>query len=687
MPKIEILAPAGGMESVIAAVENGADAVYLGQKRFSARSGAQNFTPEELKEAVRCCHARGIKVHQAVNTILFDDELDAAAETILSAAEAGVDALIVQDLGGFALAKELCPNLPLHASTQLSVHSPSGALFMQRLGFSRVVLARELSLDEIKEIVQTVEIETEVFVHGALCMSLSGQCYLSAMIGSHSANRGGCAGTCRMPFTATGKPEHCLSLKDMCLTDYVSALAEIGVTSLKIEGRMKRPEYTAATAAAYSAAAAGLSADRDTLQCVFSRSGFTDGYIAGKTGPDMFGIRQKEDVTAAAPQVLHTLQNTYKKVKSVIKADISLHIEETGSVTLRMTDGTHTAVVSNTSAQKAEHLPLSGERASAALQKLGGTIFYAGEIHTEIAPGMTLSAAALNAMRREAAQKLYDLRAAVTPMQVNPKRAFLPEKTPKMKKRAILRLQFSAYDQLPSDIWGLPYEIILPAEEILSHWESLAPYAGLLTAEPPRALFGAEQECLEQLKSLSARGIKRLLVSNPAHLQIGKELGFSLTGDSFLNISNTLAAQMWKNAGLSEFILSAECSFAAAQRIQTPMPMGFVAYGYYPVMLTRNCPVKKSIGCTRCSQKEKLTDRTGAQFPVICHDRKWNELLNCNPILLSDRWEQNNFFDFAVLRFTIETPKQVKEIIEAYETGRAPSGKNFTRGLYYRGVE
>lgn len=282
---IEILSPAGGFESVIAAAENGADAVYLGQKRFSARSSAHNFTPEELKEAVVYCHARGIQVHQAINTMIFDDELEQAAESIRIAAECGVDALIVQDLGVMRLAKELCPDMPLHASTQLSIHSVQGALLMQEMGFSRVVLARELSLSEIESIVKTVNIESEVFVHGALCMSLSGQCYLSAMIGSHSANRGGCAGTCRMPFTATGKADHCLSLKDVCLTDYIAKLEKIGVTSLKIEGRMKRPEYTAAATAAFVNAKKGMPFDREQLQSVFSRSGFTDGYITGKTGP------------------------------------------------------------------------------------------------------------------------------------------------------------------------------------------------------------------------------------------------------------------------------------------------------------------------------------------------------------------------------------------------------------------
>ena len=684
---IEVLAPAGGFESVIAAAENGANAVYLGQKRFSARAGAHNFTAEELKGAVASCDARGIQVHPALNTVVFDEELKDAADAIRVAAACGVDALIVQDLGVMRLARELCPQMPLHASTQLSVHSAQGALLMQELGFSRVVLARELSLAEIESITKAVSIETEVFVHGALCMSLSGQCYLSAMIGSHSANRGGCAGTCRMPFTATGKPDHCLSLKDVCLTDYVQKLEQLGVASLKIEGRMKRPEYTAAATAAFANAVKGQPVDKTMLQSVFSRSGFTDGYMIGKTGADMFGTRQKEDVVAASSSVLNALQNTYKKVKSVVKVDINLHMPDAGASTLAMTDGVHTVTVSGPQAETAQNKPLSEERAIAALQKLGGTIFYADNITCELAPDRTLRASDLNAMRRDAAEKLYAIRAQITP------KPFLTDQMPTIAGRRaasgmpVMRLQFSSFAQIAEEVLSMPYDIILPDSEILSHWDKLSAVKEYLIAAPERAMFQNEDKCLENLKKLKSLGVTRMLVSNPAHLRIGKLLGFEMTGDSFLNCTNSLSAAEWANAGLSEITISAECTFERAKRMNSPIPTGFVAYGHYPVMLTRNCPVKASVGCARCGGKQKLTDRTGATFPVVCHEKRWNELLNGKPILLSDRMKAAAGYDFAILLFTIENANECLKIIERYEECTPPENKNFTRGLYYRGVE
>lgn len=684
---IEILSPAGGFESVIAAAENGANAVYLGQKRFSARSGAHNFTPDELKEAVSYCHARGIQVHQALNTMVFDDELKDAAEAIRVAAECGVDALIVQDLGVMQLAREMCPEMPLHASTQLSVHSVQGALQMQELGFDRVVLSRELSFEEIKAITNAVTIETEVFVHGALCMSLSGQCYMSAMIGSHSANRGGCAGTCRMPFTATGKPDHCLSLKDVCLTDYVKQLEEIGVVSLKIEGRMKRPEYTAAATAAFANAVKGEPVDKELLQSVFSRSGFTDGYIIGKTGPHMFGTRQKEDVVAAAPAVLSALQNTYKKVKSVVKTDVYLQITDNGNSSLVMSDGTNSVTVTGAKAEQAFNKPLTAERAAASLQKLGGTIFYAGEIGCDIADGMTLSASALNAMRRAASDKLYALRAQTKPKRFYADRFPIVQGGLQPNKQPLMRLQFTSVSQMSDDVFDMPYDIILPCEEIIAHWDKLCQIKDYLIAAPERALFDNEDKCLETLKQTFSFGVKKMMVSNPAHLRMGKNIGFYTIGDSFLNCANSVSAAEWANAGLNEITLSAECTFERAQKIKSPVPVGFIAYGHYPVMLTRNCPVKASVGCARCGGKQMLTDRTKATFPVICHHKQWNEILNGKPILLSDRSKDVSFYSFMTLCFTIENAKECLRIIEKYENETPPENKNFTRGLYYRGVE
>ena len=249
MNKLEILAPAGGFDSVIAAVRSGADAVYLGETVFSARASAHNFDEQALKEAVAYCHIHGVKVYVTLNTIVFDEEWEALRKAIIVAAEADADALIVQNLGVARLARQLAPDLALHASTQMSVHTAAGVRALYELGFKRVVLAREMSREEICEAAK-VPVELEVFVHGALCMSVSGQCYFSAMLGSRSGNRGACAQTCRLPFYIRQKGGCALSLKDNSLIPLLRDLQEIGVASAKIEGRMKRPEYVAAAVTA-----------------------------------------------------------------------------------------------------------------------------------------------------------------------------------------------------------------------------------------------------------------------------------------------------------------------------------------------------------------------------------------------------------------------------------------------------
>ena len=284
MKKIEILAPAGSFDSVIAAVRSGADAVYLGEKSFSARSSAKNFDDEELKKATAYCHIHGVKVYVTINTIVFDDELEKLKKAIISAAEADVDALIVQNMGVARLAHELVPELALHASTQMSIHTASGVKALYEMGFKRVVLAREMSKKEIEKCCE-IPVELEIFVHGALCMCVSGQCYLSAMIGSRSGNRGACAQPCRLPFSVNNqKGGHALSLKDNSIVNYLGELQNMGVASAKIEGRMKRPEYvSAAVRACVEQRDFGFISDKtqEMLRGVFSRTGFTDAYYIG----------------------------------------------------------------------------------------------------------------------------------------------------------------------------------------------------------------------------------------------------------------------------------------------------------------------------------------------------------------------------------------------------------------------
>ena len=366
MEKIEILAPAGGYDSVIAAVRSGADAVYAGGKSFSARASAQNFDFEQLCSAVEYCHIHGVKFYLTINTIVFDDEFKQLKQAITEAAKADVDALIVQNMGVARLAQRIAPDLALHASTQMSVHTASGVKALYEQGFKRVVLAREMSRDEIKKAAE-IPVELEVFVHGALCMCVSGQCYFSAMLGSRSGNRGACAQTCRLPFTVSGgKGKYALSLKDNSIIPYLNELEEIGVASAKIEGRMKRPEYvSAAVTACREQRDLGFVTDEtaELLRAVFSRTGFTDGYYTGKIGRGMFGTRTKDDVVSADEKLLSKIRAKYKNEAQniAVTAEFTAHLGE--RPVLKMTEGIHTAEsAADVICEQAKNVALSAEK-------------------------------------------------------------------------------------------------------------------------------------------------------------------------------------------------------------------------------------------------------------------------------------------------------------------------------------
>ena len=313
MARIEILAPVGSEEMLRAAVFSGADAVYLGFSGFNARTGAGNFDADSLQEAVRFCHARGVAVHVALNTTVYGTELPALEQAIRAVAASGADAVICQDLAVATLIGKIAPQLPRHGSTQMSVHTLQGALELKELGFTRVVLARELSLPEVEHITKHCGIETECFVHGALCMCVSGQCYMSAFLGGRSGNRGSCAGPCRLPFAADGSGAAHLSLKDLCAVGSLPALDEAGVASVKIEGRLRGPEYVAAAVNACHKSLAGEAFDKQQPQDVFSRSGFTNGYIEGKISGAMFGVRTPED-TAASKAAMPAIRELLNRI-------------------------------------------------------------------------------------------------------------------------------------------------------------------------------------------------------------------------------------------------------------------------------------------------------------------------------------------------------------------------------------
>lgn len=396
---LEILAPCGSEESLEAALNTGADAVYLGMKAFSARKNASNFTFEELCRAVEKSHMMGVKVYIALNTLFFDDETEELREAILQADRSGADAVIVQDLGAAQLVKQTAPRLKLHASTQMTVTSASGALFAEQNGFSRVVLPRELSYEEITRITSSTDIETEVFVHGALCVCLSGQCLLSAAIGGRSGNRGLCAQPCRLDYTC-GDRSNVLSLKDLSLIDELKKLEAAGVTSAKIEGRMKRPEYVAAAVSQCRAALNGETTDTGLLRSVFSRSGFTKSYFDG-TFKNMQGIRSKEDAEGSA-EALTKLRQLYRTPYKRFTADMHIEVKADRPISCMITCGDLQTTVTGAVPQPAKTRSVTAPEITERMSKLGNTVFTAGKITCDIGGGISVSAAEVNELRRKA---------------------------------------------------------------------------------------------------------------------------------------------------------------------------------------------------------------------------------------------------------------------------------------------
>ncbi|MBQ3969527.1 MAG: U32 family peptidase, partial [Clostridia bacterium] len=494
---IEILAPSGSFESVKAAVRQGADAVYIGSLKFSARAYAANFDSAELEKAVKYCRLHSVKVHIAINTLISDSEMNDALEIAKQGYLLGADAFIIQDPGLALMIKKAYPDIALHASTQMSVHTPKAAQLLYSLGFERVVLAREMSRDEIKEVVESCDIETEVFVHGALCMCMSGQCYLSAMLGGRSGNRGRCAQPCRLPFSVPSGTGHDLSLKDNCIIDKLSELCSLGVTSAKIEGRMKRPEYVAAAVAACRHSADMKFADAKEigrLQAVFSRSGFTDGYYQGKLGSEMFGTRSKDDVVSATDSLLNDIKAEYRSERQDNMVNFNLTICDNTSALLTANSGKHTVCIEGEIPQYARNTAISEEKCKAQLSKTGGTAFQIQEINVQISDGLTVPLSAVNAMRREALSELEKL------ITQPPKRRciqppYLEHMPYKRSSDLSFRAKFRSCD-VP-DCFKECEIVTVPLFSDINKIISLAERGFNVAVEIPRAFFGMEQKVKE----------------------------------------------------------------------------------------------------------------------------------------------------------------------------------------------
>ena len=636
----------------MAAVEGGADAVYFGALGFNARKNAQNFSAEEMREAIALAHTYGVKTYVTLNTLFFDRERTdflSAAESVLVA---GADALIVADLGGAAELKRCFPNATLHASTQMSGHNVSAAKRLSELGFSRMVCAREMSLADLATFTKESPIEAEVFVHGALCVCHSGQCLFSSVVGGRSGNRGECAQPCRLPY-AGGYP---LSLKDLALAEHIPELQEIGVASLKIEGRMKSPEYVREVASIYrrllDEKRSATREEMEALAAVFSRGGFTDGYFTKKIGRSMLGVRSESDKDAS--RALEPFRGLTRK--RPVEMAATLRANEPIALEIRCGDAVGKATGQVPFA--AENAPLTNDSVSKNLSKLGSTPFSLDRLSLTLDEGLMLPLSALNALRRDAVTDLSEKLTAFPKIEKREVEPLLPIGAKKRFRSALFRHP----SQIPEDARDFFDVIYLPLDTYDGSCAGVA---------LPPVIFDSERERAESLlKKAVERGAHHALVGNLGHLELAERFSLVPHGDLRLNIANRASAAMIEALGFADYILSPELSLPKIRDIGGAAVI--VVYGRLPLMILEKCIGKELGGCKVCESGEaELRDRRGISFPVL---REWeHRSLVCNslPTSLSDRMGELRAAGVTGEHFifTTETRAACAEIIKAYKNG------------------
>ena len=693
---LELLSPAGSMESVEAAVQNGADAVYFGYGAFNARRNAKNFTPEQAAQAVSYCHLRGVKVHLTLNTLLTDRELPLAAQLAAQASDMGVDALIVQDLGVVRMLKQAAPDLPLHASTQMSVHSLDGVKRCADLGFQRVVLSRELSRDQIEYICARSPVEIETFAHGALCMCYSGQCYFSAVIGERSGNRGLCAQPCRLKYGWGNKADgYPLSLKDASMVEHLRELKKMGVACLKLEGRMKRPEYVAVVTRIYANAIKEnrepTRQELEELEQAFSRQGFTDGYYMDRKGPQMFGVREEmpepKELFARARATYESGENRKEPVQFFAK----ICAGQPAQAAVQDREG-HLVTVEGPEPESAVNVPLTREKVAGQLSRTGGTPYACEKAVVRIDEGLSLPLSALNAMRRQALEELSRQRVALPERRTGPFRPGVRYES--RRQPPVFTLSLRRAEQLSDQLLALsPALIYLPVEELSAHPELLerTRAAGVpVGAALPRICWDREwPQVKEALADLKKRGVDQALCPTWDGVERALQLGLRARGDIGLNTFNSQALKQLRQMGLESATLSFELKLAQIRDLSKAIDTEFIAYGRLPLMITENCIVYNHSGQHTCAGVNQLVDRKGERFPVVKAFGCRNEILNAKKIFLADKaadWQRLGLWA-ARLQFTTENAAECVQVLSRYLGQGRYQPNDYTRGLYYRGVE
>ena len=695
---MELLSPAGSRAALEAAVQSGADAVYMGFGAFNARRNAKNFTDEEFADAVAYCHLRGVRVFLTLNTLLTDRELPQAAEVLRKASQMGVDAVLVQDWGVLTLAQAVTPDLPIHASTQMSLFTSGGARWAERLGMERVVLARELSREDIANVCRNCGAEIEVFVHGALCMCYSGQCTMSALIGQRSGNRGACAQPCRLPYGVNGpcRNQFPLSLKDANLSAYLQELSDMGVACLKLEGRMKRPEYVAVITSIYRRLMdekRGPTAEESlALEQAFSRSGFTDGYYRHRKGPAMFGTRPEN---APEPKELFAqARAVYENGKENRKIPVNLRLTVKRGEAVRLggacavCGGVALAKATGNIPEEARNRAVTEEELRQRLSKTGGTAFAADRIEIELDDGLMVSASAVNALRRELLDELAARRTDVPQRRTFPTPA-LPEGETFSPAAPKLTCSIARLDQLTDALADGAEMIYIPIELL----PGLKDYHGKakLCAVLPRVWRDGDEAGFRKILE-NTPALRAVSIGNAGHMAIVEGLPLEKRGDFGLNVFNSRAVAFWQGQGLDSVTVSFELRHQQVRELRKYLPCEGIVYGRLPLMVTENCMTGNAGNChgdkRLCEGENSLTDRTGARFPLLGQYGCRCEIENSRTLFLADKPEWRNCgLTYARLRFTTETPAQCDAVLRRYQGEGDWTPEEFTRGLFYRGVE
>ena len=658
----ELLAPAGSFECLLAAVEAGADAVYVGGKKFGARAYAKNFDLDELSSAVRYCHLHGVKLYVTVNTLVLDLEMRDVVEYAAKLWSIGVDALIISDLGALAEIKKHVPDLELHASTQMSIHNTAGADAAYEMGCVRAVLARELSLENIRTVVDSSRAEVEVFLHGALCVCHSGQCLFSSLVGGRSGNRGECAQPCRLPFN-NGK--HALSLKDLSSAALVRELVESGVASLKIEGRMKSPSYVYTVTSIYrrllDECREASSSERESLRRAFSRGGFTDGYLRGKPQAVELGVRSEADKEDSRAE-----EYSFSPMRKKVYAEVKMRLGEPSTMRLFSDDGKSVSVIGGIPA-KAENSPLDSESVRSRLSKMGNTYLSldASDISLSLDEGINLSPSEINALRRAAAEGYQDSSRPEISLNYTLPATERPSK-PFSSAVFLGTVGEIAYDAEISSIDAVFVSLMSEKYPDFINGVYLPPV--IFDSELPKIR--------ERLSELDKSRIKYALVGNIGHIALARELGLSVICDFRLNTANRVGHATLLSMGATRVILSAEATLPQARDIGG----GVVVYGRMPLMLTERCFMKDIGGCGSCS-RVALVDRRGERFPMIREYDHRNLILNSQITYMGDKRAELDRCRIAHRHFifTIESANDVSAALGAYRRGACLGGGSVRR--------